>query len=160
MLMRRRGTTEGGWEDFLTGDVEGLYSNNSIPYVEIIDSNKAFFYEGTLADYLGYPVTDSGTTIHANAQVTVNMFRFLAYWLIRDEFYRDQNLQETLGEKLGQGHDYPYTYRNQASHTATFASRPLPVCWEKDYFTSALPYAHDPNNTSVEYDLDIVENFN
>jgi len=34
-------------------------------------------------------------------------------------------------------------------------SRPIPVCWEKDYFTSLLPYAHDPNNTSVEYDLDV-----
>ena len=158
MIMRRAADTgNGGWEDFITNDPEGNYTNTYIPYIEITDSLKAYFYEGQLADYLGYPVTDSGTTIHANAQVTVNMFRALAYWLIRDEYYRDQNLQESLSQKMGYNEpDYPYgSMRNwisEADHI--FASRPLPVCWEKDYFTSALPYAHDPANTSVEYDLD------
>jgi hypothetical protein len=157
MLMRQTGDEYGGWEDFLTNDPEGQFADLSVPYIELTDAIKAYFYEGSLFDYLGYPVTDSGTTIHANAQVTVNLFRALAYWLIRDEFYRDENLQECLGEKLGQGKAVPYTeIRNWVSHIDHLAaSRPLPVCWEKDYFTSALPYAHDPNNTSVEYDLEL-----
>jgi hypothetical protein len=159
MLMRRSGENDScGWEDFLTGDPENLYGTDSVPYLEITDARKAVFYEGTLADYLGYPVTDSGVTIHANAQIYVNLFRVFAYWLIRDEYYRDQNLQDTIDVKAGASdRSYPYWGGDHGLiYDHLFPSRPMPVCWEKDYFTSALPYAHDPNNTSVEYDLDIV----
>lgn len=156
-MVMRRYNDQGGWEDFLTGDAENKYSDVSVPQLEITDTYKSWFYEGTLADYLGYPVTDSGTTIHANAQITVNLFRALAYRLVFDQFYRDQNLQDDLEELSGSPGDTYIggTWNPIWTQTvALFPSRPKPVNWEKDYFTSALPYAHDPNNTSVEYDLD------
>lgn len=166
MLMRRDANQGyGGWEDFINGDPDGYYTYNTLPRITINNTNKIYFYQGQLADYLNYPVTSSGVTIHANAEEEINILRALAYHLIYDEYYRDQNLQNCLGEKMGGDPDDPYkgydwtTYGGGTAAQYVFPSRPLPVCWEKDYFTSALPYAHDPNNISVEYDLDLTTDY-
>lgn len=157
MVMRQdQDNGYGGWEDFLTNDPEGEFTYTDLAYLEITDARKAMFYEGTLADYLGYPVTSSGVTIHANAQIYVNLLRVLSYNLVFDEYYRDQNLQEAVDET----HADVYTGGDKSGiYTTLFRTRPKPVSWEKDYFTSALPYAHDPNNTSVEYDLDLIVDY-
>lgn len=69
----------------------------------------------TLWDYLGFPIgIDFSNASKAPMEYVLN-----AYWRIYNEYYRDENLVE---EKITLG--------------TTVAKR----AWEKDYFTSALPW--------------------
>ena len=58
------------------------------------------------------------------------MLPFRAYQLIFNEYYRDQNLQPEVSFSRGDT-------ISTSDRTALFALRKR--CWEKDYFTSALP---------------------
>lgn len=99
-----------GWEDFITGGPDG--DNNTTPPTITLNGTVS---KGSLADYLGIPPGDYSTN-----PVEVLAFPFLAYQLIWNEFYRDQDLQTEL--TLGA----PYNILNCA--------------WEKDYFTSSRPF--------------------
>ena len=102
------------WEDFITGGPDGM--NNSVfPLVETTGAAT-----GSLTDYLGCM---PGMT----RQVSALPFR--AYSLIWNEWYRDQDLQTELTISRADGVD-------------TTTSKDLQNCaWEKDYFTSARPFA-------------------
>lgn len=69
---------------------------------------------GSLKDYLGWPV---GVTLPAGQGM--NLFPINAYNMIWNEYYRDENLQSEV-----------------VLSNATLLIR----SWEKDYFTSALPW--------------------
>ena len=69
---------------------------------------------GTLWDYLGYP-----TGVMPTAETSPMDFPKRAYNLIYNEFYRDENLQ---------------------SEVPVYSGEILSRNWEKDYFTSALPW--------------------
>lgn len=101
------------WESFITGGVDGE-TTESVPYVDF-PSIEA----GSVADYLGMPLVDD--TIGPR----VSALPFRAYNLIYDEWYRDQNQQAKLG------------WTNVWHSPDSVPMR----CWEKDYFTSALPWA-------------------
>lgn len=75
---------------------------------------------GTLADYFGLPTNVTGT-------YKVSALPFRAYNLIFNEWYRDQNLQDSLPVEKGDGPDdiSDYTLQRRAKY--------------HDYFTSALP---------------------
>lgn len=119
------------WEDFITGGEDGT----SVPVFPTLNFNsrnmKKLLTVGSLADYMGIPVVpDNVTPVNGMA---VNALPFRAYQLIYNEFYRDQNLQDPVAINLNSGvatlveTDELCTLRNRA--------------WEKDYFTSALPWA-------------------
>jgi len=78
--------------------------------------------EGKLADYFGLPLTD------AAAQVQVNALPFRGMRLIYDDWYRDENLQDSTN--LGSGDDGS-NYTNVSIQQRNK---------RKDYFTSALPW--------------------
>lgn len=85
---------------------------------------------GSLWDYLGYPILDE-TKNYGNQRVKAN--RLLAYALIWREYYRDQNLMDEVDLFDDQdGRIPPSQYIN-----FFFLKQ---RCWEKDYFTSALPW--------------------
>ena len=69
---------------------------------------------GTLWDYLGYP-----TGVMPTAETSPMDFPKRAYNLIYNEFYRDENLQ---------------------SEVPVYSGEILSRNWEKDYFTSSLPW--------------------
>lgn len=103
------------FEDFITGGPDG----NDLSDFPTIDSG-AGFAVGSLADYLGVPVSV------ANLEVSALPFR--AYALIWNEWYRDQDLETELTIDVTEGPD-------------TTTSVALQNCaWEKDYFTSARPW--------------------
>lgn len=77
----------------------------------------------TLWDYFGLP------TLVAN-QLSVAAYPFRSMNLIWNEWFRDQNLQDSLDVPKGAG---PDAY-------ATYYSGDYPVCKKHDYFTSALPW--------------------
>lgn len=106
---------------------------------------------GTLADYLGLPVTQSSwlsTNSTASYQETVSIDPFRCYQHIYNSFYRDQNLEvlEGMDPSTGslfdisrfvglQGTSFSLGSTNQWFQLFKLRKR----AWAKDYFTSALP---------------------
>lgn len=106
------------WDDFekfITGGPDGLDATVH-PYLTVSNPGK-----GTLLNYLGLP--NSGTS----RQVSALPLR--AYQLIYNEFYRDPDLKTPVTISTGNGSD---------TTTGTGLQK---ICWEKDYFTTARPWA-------------------
>lgn len=134
------------WEDFITKGVDGE-DVPVLPFLQLQDNLvtteadfRWYFGDSTLWDYLGLPtVKGIGSKVHegiVNGVHFPNGFRvsalpFRAYQLIYNEYYRDQNLTEAVPLNLGSGSD------NANLANLTFLRR---RSWEKDYFTSALPW--------------------
>lgn len=123
------------WEDFITGgddpDVEPTF-----PTVTI--NNAAL---NSLADYLGIP-----TGVAQNKSVSALPFR--AYALIFNEWMRDQDLVAKVGFSKASGVD------------ATTNTSLLYSAWEKDYFTTARPWAQkgDAVTLPLGTEADVITN--
>lgn len=100
------------WEDFITGGEDGM--DASVPPTISIKPTV-----GTLADYLGLPLS-------ANA-ISVSALPFRAYAMIWNHFFRDQRLQDELPISLADGPD------------TTTSTALMSAAWQKDYFTTASP---------------------
>lgn len=141
------------WEDFITGGAQGDLQPVA-PTLTIDDLSKTRFVKGSLADYFGIPITD-GITIPSEGVTQISALPFRAYQKIYNEYYRDQNLEEEVPIDLNSGSDTTPADITQLRKRA----------WEKDYFTSALPWPQrggeaeiplgaaniDINTTSVNY---------
>ena len=108
------------WEDFLSGGVNGD-KTISLPRWTVKDPDIAAGATaiGSLWDYIGMPVGvnyKTGTPQAENAPID---FPRTAYNFVYNEYYRDENLQDEVDLKNNK-----ILNRN----------------WEKDYFTSALPW--------------------
>lgn len=104
------------WETFITAGVPNETTPAS-PYFAGMVS-----FKGSLADYYGLPISTNLDKINA--------IPFAAYNKVWNDYYRDQNLQTPIQEKLIDG----------INSYIPFAV-PLPRAWQHDYFTSALPFA-------------------
>lgn len=104
-----------GFENFITGGPDGMDAT-AYPV------RTGGVVVGSLADYLGVP-----PGIDSSTQYSVLPFR--AYNMIWNEWYRDQDLETAAALSTGNGVDVTTTgvLRN--------------CSWEKDYFTSARPWA-------------------
>lgn len=127
------------WEDFITGGEDGLAAPVS-PYIYIGGANDGHGLQATgnlelngLADYFGLPV-NYGSLISTSSEVAINALPFRGYQLIYNEYYRDQNLQPKIAFGKGSGR---ITSDPEINDLAFLRYR----AWEKDYFTSALPWA-------------------
>lgn len=134
------------WRDFITGGEDGKDSP-SYPRVRIDSGATGHLSPGGLADYLGFPVLDdkdSGRTAFFDA------LPFRAYNLIWNEFYRDQNLQPEIdimkdvsGIHEVRSYDSEFGGGTANFNKAQAIDRFFALnnrAWEKDYFTSALPW--------------------
>lgn len=144
----------GGFEVFITGGPTGNGNDAAGNVMAIPRCNFAVAPDathvaagqlgvGSLADYLGIAFGD----INVGDGVVLNMMPFIAFWRIWTEYVRDQNLHPDYVTL------YPGIFASQGDITAAiiaalgdamnpFAFFDIPqVCWEKDYFTSALPFA-------------------
>lgn len=133
------------WEDFITGGPDGDLAPVP-PYFTINDVNvdTGMFDIGTLADYMGLPMLPAAFNIDPNNETRVSALPFRAYQKIYDEYYRDQNLSSSLDIDLSSGD----VAGAEFSKIMTLRSR----AWEKDYFTSALPFAQRGGEVSVPFD--------
>lgn len=119
------------WEDFITGGPDGTLSPTAPFFTPTSAIGGGLLASGSLADYLGVPQWDA-TSIGPISQ-SISMLPFRAYQLIYNEYYRDQNLQDPIEFSTTSGEvDIAETRRCLTMRKC---------CWEKDYLTSALPFA-------------------
>lgn len=112
-----------GWEDFITDKADLVH-----PYVNLGSGTTGTVTEGSLADYMGIP------TGEYEEPVKCNPMPFAAYMKIRDEYFRDQDLDTEVYMPLTDGD-------NEGNYGYLFSSPPFRAAWKKDYLTSARPYA-------------------
>lgn len=112
------------WEKFITGGENGL-DTTLPPFVSGVR-----VAAGSLQDYMGLPLTAVNESLP-----DVSLLPFMAYKMIYDEYYRDQNLIEKIDYDVTDGVN-PY---NSDMIDALFLLRKR--AWQHDYFTSALPFA-------------------
>lgn len=140
------------WENFETFITGGKNGNELPVYPRLMVDSKTLFLKGvaktsTLWDYLGYPtLIGSGVSSTAN-EVVVDPLPFLAYYKIWQYYYSDQNLEnypipDTWRFPDGvfdwDSMDFDEPIEGKRIMDELFALRNR--CWEKDYFTSALPF--------------------
>ena len=91
----------GGFESWLTGKKLGDTVHNTdvvcaLPRVfEGAGSSHPYFAPGTLADYLGMRC-DSSETITSGSSAFFNIFKFLAYHRVYDDWYRNAKIQQPV----------------------------------------------------------------
>ncbi|WNK14098.1 MAG: major capsid protein [Microvirus sp.] len=103
----------------------------------------SYLAAGTLGDHLGCSF-DSTNQLSVQAQVTISMLPFRAYALIWNEFFRDQDLQKKINVSVEDSFDY---------ETEEDILKLQKKCWEKDYFTTARPWAQkgDASRVSINH---------
>lgn len=134
------------WEDFITKGVDGTdtpaFPTLKLPTTVDTANGHRFFGDSSLWDYLGLPSlnqignasfqTQSPNGVKAPAGYEVSALPFRDYLLIYNEYYRDQNLTSEI------------EFSRDGGSTEAITTNPLLVlrrrAWEKDYFTSALPW--------------------
>ena len=137
------------WEDFITKGIDGADApvlprfsiHDRWTFVQSEAVMKQWFGDSSLWDYMGLPTLTgvgnkkynipNGVVLPNNFRVSVLPFR--AYQLIYNEYYRDQNLTDPVEFGLGSG-----IYDGGSDLDALLQIRRR--AWEKDYFTSALPW--------------------
>jgi hypothetical protein len=131
------------WEDFITGGRTGTVSP-VFPRYSLSDSGVV--NKGTLFDYLGFP---AGQTLLVG--YSFSKMPFLAYQLIYDQYYRDQNLEQPFIENSLPGSSgislVNISGMNGGSSVQSLRYR----AWEKDYFTSALPWAQRGGEVNLPF---------
>jgi len=119
------------WQQFMGENTDSAW----IPQVEysipqLTAPTSTGWSVGTIADYMGVPVSKSG--------FGVNALPFRAYAKIVDDWFRDENLQDPVNFSVG---DADVVGVNTASYVTDIAKGGMPFVAGKyhDYFTSALP---------------------
>jgi len=130
------------WESFITGGKQGD-EMPAVPQLNMSDAYKAFFAKKRLPDYMGLPIIDPDTTVTNDHKISALPFR--AYAEIFNEYYQDQNLGTGIGYSKGDGiHN-----QTETQNLTTLRKR----AWEKDYFTSALPWAQRGGESILPADV-------
>lgn len=115
------------WKKFNGEQLNPTDSTNFL--IPTITAPVGGYTEGSVYDYMGLPTKVAGIK---------NSALFLrAYNLIWNEWYRDENLQNSVTVNIGDGPDSPSDYVI------------LPRGKRKDYFTSALPFAQKGTAVSI-----------
>jgi hypothetical protein len=117
------------WEQFNGQQANPADTTDYI--IPTLSSAATGFVTGSMADYFGIP------TLTSAGALTVNALFFRAYNLIYNEWFRDENLQDSAVVELDDG---PDTLANYAI---------LRRGKRHDYFTSCLPWPQKINDGTV-----------
>lgn len=118
------------FESFITGGENGM-DDSVLPTFSI--GAKSY-----LADAFGLPIQMLGTS----NKLDVNLLPLAAYYMIYNEYYRDQDLQDRYGFSFTlPGNTWQF---GKYKPNVSFSQWPnLPIlhpCWSKDYFTTSRPW--------------------
>lgn len=119
------------WEKFITGGDDGE-QEPVMPYIarQAMDVGSGLNGVGSLADFLG---VQSELADVVDSSTGYNALPFKAYQKIYNDYYRDQNFEDEINL-------YEDTDGNNGAGAVTLTTLRTRN-WEKDYFTSALPWA-------------------
>jgi hypothetical protein len=122
-----------GFEDFITGGSDGT-DMSVIPTLTLNATNSPV---GALADAFGIPVQ----MLKDSKTFSVNALPFLAYYMIWNEYFRDQDLNPEVDLSTITG--------------APSSLNLLRPSWAKDYFTAARPWPQKGPDVSVPVNLTV-----
>lgn len=114
------------WETVITGGM----NNDTSEITPQIELNSAAWKQGGIFDYMGVGNPGSNT-------LSVCSYVFRAYNMIWNEYFRDQDLMTEAYFDNESATDDPDNFGI------------LPVCWEKDYFTTARPWMQKGSAVSI-----------
>ena len=126
------------WKTFITGGEDGL-ANPALPYWTYSQFNTnalgSYTRHGSLIDHMGFPSMDwtGSNHPHTSRSTKVSALPFRAYQLVWNEYFRNQNVQNEIEFDYGAGQ----VSSSDIANLFTLRKK----CWEKDYFTSCLPWA-------------------
>ncbi len=120
-----------GFEDFITGGPDGT-DTSVLPKVTLNVTNSPV---GSLADAFGIPVQ----MLKDAKTFSVNSLPFIAYYMVWNEYFRDQDLNEAIDLSTITG--------------APSSLSLLRPSWAKDYFTTARPWPQKGPDVSVPVNL-------
>ncbi|NDG53363.1 MAG: hypothetical protein EBY39_10120 [Flavobacteriia bacterium] len=141
------------WKDFITGGEDG----NDLPsyprFIVNVSIANSYLTKGSLADYLGVPpnTTSAGTDGGAWTNIAsssdgkqyLSILPFRAYQLIWHEYFRDQNVGDEFEQYTDSG------IQNDVSNRLLDQLTLRKSNWEKDYFTSSLPFLQRGGEVSL-----------
>lgn len=134
------------WVQFIAGGESGVVAPAfpTFNVAQVYATAPSYMRDGSLLDYLGFPtVPPAGVVNAAYAGNNYGSLPIKAYQLIYDQYFRNQNVETTnlsinfLGDGAMPVGDYG----------AMFAMRYS--MWEKDCFTSCLPFTQRGNPVTV-----------
>lgn len=153
------------------GNQNPVYPRVKVPVAELNKSINQYwlnkwFGRNSLYDYLGFPTYigyQGGKYINqflnATRDLEIDLLPFMAYQRIWADYYRDENLDSLRGfyytdEEFDQSDENELPLLESGIRVPEESSSAMPYdsvldqifslrqrCWEKDYFTSALPWA-------------------
>jgi hypothetical protein len=129
------------WDNYAKFFGEQTNPGDSTDYVipKITSLSSGATTPGSLTDYFGVPINRS---YNAGTQ-QVNALPYRAYWLIYDEWFRDQNLQDSANI-------YRTDNGGQITAQAGFEWwQPATRGKRHDYFTSCLPFAQKGDSITL-----------
>lgn len=119
------------WDNYAKFFGEQTNPGDSTDYViPIANMNATSTATGTMPDYMGVPINQT--------LIATNALPFRAYWLIYNEWFRDQNLQDTRVVNTNDAGVASGDWWN----VATRGKR-------HDYFTSCLPWAQKGDTVQI-----------
>lgn len=124
------------WEEFngQNSTMKGIQTTDyTIPYYEY---DAADGHDSDLHGYFGIPYGNPG--VSASAKIRVNALPFRAVWLIWNEWYRDENLQDPVPIQFGDANSVWVSHETLVNGLGPWS---LPYRNKRhDYFTSCLPW--------------------
>lgn len=132
------------WKTFITGGEKGDFGANGYKdnpssdyvmphfnYSQLRTAGKAV--HGSLLDHMGFPTVDSLQQSQIkNKKEPFQSLPFRAYQLIWNEYFRNQNVQNEI--------EFSYDSGLETAGNISKLFEFRYKCWEKDYFTSCLPW--------------------
>ena len=140
------------WTQWITGGEDGL-SAISYPKFNIrtaFTTSNAFARDGSLLDYLGFPTVGLAEAIDVSyAAAEYSALPLRAYQLIYDQYFRNENVEVSQlgpnfmsdGSMAGVDYNAMFTLRQSM--------------WEKDFFTSALPWTQRGAEVSLPINVTV-----